>query len=287
MLGLALTVGATGCSFVTTDNEKDLEQVVATVDITGSLAKADSEYKDYADEVSAILDNLNSDILKRDLVAYYLSVGYQYVENYGYSYEDAFNMLLDGLISREIMIQYAVAYYLQKGAKDGSITKDKCQEYVTAQLNALDSKNEKQAKQKELLKAHPEILTLKYFLTDGGKGADAKTDEYNPLEDYERTEYGLKKSLNNSLDSIEANYITAKEEEETTEEARTLPTGAGEEDAEYYTTDYDVYTGRNTLSSCGNTKRWTVLRRLLVKKHTTPSLVILTATTSYKTRKTT
>lgn len=251
MLGLALTVGATGCSFVTTDNEKDLEQVVATVDITGSLAKADSEYKDYADEVSAILDNLNSDILKRDLVAYYLSVGYQYVENYGYSYEDAFNMLLDGLISREIMIQYAVAYYLQKGAKDGSITKDKCQEYVTAQLNALDTKNEKQAKQKELLKAHPEILTLKYFLTDGGKGADAKTDTYNPLEDYERTEYTLKKSLNSSLDSIEANYITAKEEEEATEEVRTLPTGAGEEDAEYYTTDYDVYTGRNTLSSCG------------------------------------
>ena len=37
-LGIALTVGATGCGFITTDNQADLEQTVATVDISGKLA---------------------------------------------------------------------------------------------------------------------------------------------------------------------------------------------------------------------------------------------------------
>ena len=39
ILGLTLTVGATGCNFFPTDSEKDLAQVVATVDISSSLEK--------------------------------------------------------------------------------------------------------------------------------------------------------------------------------------------------------------------------------------------------------
>lgn len=236
LLGLALGVGATGCNFIVTDNEKDLAQTVASVDITDSLAK-DEKYKDYADDVSAILENLTTDISKRDLVAYFLSTGYQYVESYGYTYADTFNMLLDGLISREIMIQYAVAYYLEQG----KVSKEDCDKYIADQLAALDESDAKQKKEKELLEEHPEVLTLKYFLTENG--ADA--------EDYDRAVYSLKKSLNNSLDSIEGNYITAEEHEHG--ESRTLPTGAGEEKEDYYAKpeNYDVYTGRNTLDSCG------------------------------------
>lgn len=241
LLGLALTVGATGCNFIVTDNEKDLAQTVASVDITGSLAK-NEKYKDYADDVSAILDNLTTDISKRDLVAYFLSTGYQYVESYGYSYKDTFNMLLDGLISREIMIQYAVAYYMAQG--QGS--KADCDKYIADQLAALDVNDAKQKKEKDLLEAHPEVLTLKYFLTENGQDT----------EDYDRAVYSLKKSLNSSLDSIETSYITTTEEHEH-EEARTLPTGAGEEKDDYYAAyeNYDVYTGRNTLDSCGEYKK--------------------------------
>ncbi|MBQ8394991.1 MAG: hypothetical protein IJX49_05400 [Clostridia bacterium] len=241
LLGLALSVGATGCNFVVTDNEKDLAQTVASVDITSTLTKSE-KYKDYADDVSAILDNLTSDISKRDLVAYFLSTGYQYVESYGYTYADTFNMLLDGLISREIMIQYAVAHYFEQGVG----TKEGCEQYIAEQLAALDVKDAKQKKEKELLEAHPEVLTLKYFLTEGGKEA----------EDYDRAVYSLKQSLNNSLDSMEANYITTEEEHEHGE-ARTLPTGAGEVKTDYYAKpgDYDVYTGRNTLDSCGEYKK--------------------------------
>ena len=244
-LGMALTVGATGCDFVVTDNEKDLAQTVATVNITERL-KQDKTYKNSVDDLSAIIGNLSADITKRDLIAYFMSTGYQYVESYGYTYEDTFNMLLDNLISSEIMVQYAVAYYFKQGEEDGSITGKKCQEYIASELAKVSNK-----KEKELLKAHPEVLTLKYFLTDGGKNENDATEEYNPLEEYERTVYSLKKSINNSLDSMEANYVKADEEEHDHEEARTLPTNVGTQKSDYYTNDYGVYTGRNTVDSCG------------------------------------
>ena len=43
-LALALTVGATGCTFLVTDNEKDLKQTVASVNISQAMGK-DEAYK--------------------------------------------------------------------------------------------------------------------------------------------------------------------------------------------------------------------------------------------------
>ena len=40
-LTLALTVGATGCSFITTDSAKDMARQVANVDISTYLATVD------------------------------------------------------------------------------------------------------------------------------------------------------------------------------------------------------------------------------------------------------
>ena len=239
LLGIALVVGSTGCNFVVTDNEKDLAQTVADVNITASLKNdPDSEYAAVADDVAAIVKNLSTDISKRDLVAYFLSVGYQYVENYGYTYEATFNMLMDGLVSREIMIQYAIAYYLKN---DSNINVAGCEAYIAAELEKVTEK------EKELLNAHPEVLTLKYFLTNGGTA--------DTTEDYDRAIYNLKKSLNDSLDSLEESYIKAHSEEHDHGEARTLPTGVATEKTDYYTTDYDVYTGRNTAGSCGEYER--------------------------------
>ena len=38
LLGLALTVGATGCNFIVPDTAADYDQTIATVDITKALA---------------------------------------------------------------------------------------------------------------------------------------------------------------------------------------------------------------------------------------------------------
>ena len=214
LLGIALAAGSTGCNFIVTNNEKDLAQTVAEIDISGSLkVDPNSEYQAVADDVAAIVKNLSTDISKRDLVAYFLSVGYQYVESYGYTYEATFNMLMEALVSREIMIQYAIAYYLKNNAADINVAG--CNAYIEAEL-AKVSEDEK-----ALLKAHPEVLTLKYFLTEGGKA--------DKTEDYDRAVYNLKKSLNSSLDSLESSYIKAQSDDHTHEEARTLPNGVDTE----------------------------------------------------------
>ncbi len=232
LLGLALAVGSVGCSnFIVTDNEKDLAQTVAKVDISAQLAEEGSEYRDVAEGVGEIVKSLSTEISKRDLVASFLSTGYQYVESYGYSYEDTFNMMMDGLVSREIMMQYAIAYYL----KNKGLTAAGCAQYIADQKAAAADK------EKALLDAHPEVLTLKYFLTEGG------ADE----TEYKKAVYSLKKSLNDSLDSLEKSYIKADTEEHNHGEARTLPTGVDTEKEDYFNESYGIYTGRNTKDGVG------------------------------------
>ncbi len=228
LLGLALTVGSIGgCGFILTDNEKDLAQTVAKVDISAQLDTEGGEYQDVADDVAEIVKSLSTEISKRDLVAYFLSTGYQYVESYGYTYKDTFNMLMDNLVSREIMIQYAIAYYLKNNTQ---LTAAGCKEYVQTQTAAVGEK------EKELLNAHPEVLTLKYFLTNNGK------DE----TEYNKAVYSLKKSLNDSLDSLETSYIKAEAEDHDHATPRTLPSGVDTEKEDYVPEKYGVYTGRNT-----------------------------------------
>ena len=230
MLGLALTVGATGCNFVVTDSARDLEQTVATVDISAALKENEKFGVEIAEDVSVILGK--SEISKRDLVTAFLSSGSSAAQTYGYEY--TFNMLLDSLIQYEIMTQYAVAWYLAE--ERFGLTEEGHKAYVEAAL-----KDEKDAKKAELLAAHPEVLTLQYFLTEGGK----------TTEKYDRAIYSLKKSLNDSLDSLETQYIKASDHEHDETTPRTLPTGVGTEKEEYYSTNYEVYTGRNDLADCG------------------------------------
>lgn len=239
LLSLGLTVGATGCNFLVTDSVADLKQIVATVDITDNLGNSD-DYASVKAGVEKLIKNkgLSTDIPKRDLVAYFLNVGMTYVNSYGYSYTDTFNLLMDGLVNNKIMAQFAVAYYLKNGFGDNAnATADACLEYVENGQKAQGLSDT----EKSLLKAHPEVLTMQYFLTENG------TD----FEAYNEAVYGLKKSLNDSLDSAEKNYIKAEDDEHAHEESRTTPTNVNTETGEYIPDDYDIYTGRNALDSCG------------------------------------
>ena len=76
MLGLALTIGATGCDFIKTDNAKDLAQTVATVNIAGLNGVAAGA--DYASDLNQIFEvgGISKDVPKRDLVSYFMNVGY-------------------------------------------------------------------------------------------------------------------------------------------------------------------------------------------------------------------
>ena len=75
-----------GCNLITTNNDKDLNQVIATVDL------GDNEEKIY----------------KKDLIMQYLNYGYLYVQNYGYTLEKTYKLLFDNLITMRIMTQGAM-----------------------------------------------------------------------------------------------------------------------------------------------------------------------------------
>ena len=225
LLGIAIAMGTTGCGFITTDSQKDLDQTVAKVDITTS----DTFEASQAEELKKL--NLSGEVKKRELISYYMSIGYQYVDAYGYSYEEAFTMLLNALVNKETLTQEAVAYFL----KNTSLTAAACETYVAAELAKVS------AEEKALLEKYSEVLTLKYLLTNGG----------TEMKDYDIAVYTLKKNINSSIDSLETSYITEESEEHEHEETRTLPTGVDTEVEDYYTTDYEVYTGRNAADACG------------------------------------
>ncbi|MBQ9729083.1 MAG: hypothetical protein IJV85_05775 [Clostridia bacterium] len=241
-LGLALAIGGAGCNFIQTNSEADLNQIVATVNISKALEE-DTQYSAYASKVAEIINDgqtvaLKTDVPKRDLVSSFLSVGSTYMQ-YGYTSAQVFEMLINSLVNRKVMVQHAVAYYLSQG-----LSVEECKAYVAAQ-KADSSWTEKE---QALLTAHPEMLTLKYFLTENG------TD--NSLYDY--TVYTLKKSMNNTIDSSESSYIDVKEDEHEEHESRVTPTNVNTEKTEgnYYPVkdgklNYDVYTGRNDVGECG------------------------------------
>ena len=93
-LASLLAVGSfSGCALVTNNLKKDLEQVVATVDLTAS--------EDYASLKGTIAA---SDVLKRDLVASYASVGSTYVNSYGMDPADVYEMLKNQLVNRQLYV---------------------------------------------------------------------------------------------------------------------------------------------------------------------------------------
>ncbi len=206
-LATLLTVGSfSGCALVTNNLKKDLEQVVATVDLTKS-----EEYVALKDIITP------SDVLKRDLVASYASVGETYVNSYGMEPKDVYEMLKNQLVNRQIYIQYAQAYFLEH---DEDKTEAEWRSYISAADESEKS-----------------IAAIGYFLDE---------DERNVAE------YAVKTSLNSTLDSQELSYIETEEDEHDHDTARTTPTGINTASEDYYDPAYQIYTGFNHASDCGS-----------------------------------
>lgn len=114
---LVLTV-LSGCDLITTNTDRDMDQVVANVSVEG----------------------LSEDIYKRELQAAFNSYGASYMNYYGYTKAQTYKLLLDNLVDNRIIAQYAkVALtqktdehpdegYFQTAAKvtDGKTLKDEC-----------------------------------------------------------------------------------------------------------------------------------------------------------------
>ena len=105
LMAATVAAGATlaGCSLVSADAEADMEQVIATVDISQSenFSRFNKDLEPYTGAISS-----GTDILKRDLVAYFLNAGGSLIQS-GSTYGQAFQTLSETLVNNEILIQYA------------------------------------------------------------------------------------------------------------------------------------------------------------------------------------
>lgn len=94
ILAVAICFGAvSGCSLVSKNTERDMKQVVATVQLEGAAKES---------------------IYKRDVIMMYINYGYQYVQSYGYTLEQAIQLIVDSLVTNKLLVQSACEYFYEK-----------------------------------------------------------------------------------------------------------------------------------------------------------------------------
>ncbi len=199
---LTLSVAVSGCSLVSTNVNADYNQVVATVNISDS-AEFDSEFESvFGTQYAAYKEGYGSaEIIKRDLISYFINVGYAYMQQGAFSsYEDMFNYGLNSLVNTAILTQYSTTYLLK--------------DMVAENSNAVT----------EYLAKETEAERLEYLL--GGEDS----------EDVKIAKYSLMKSLNSWIDSYEQQIIDkGNDDEDQTSSVtqRTVPGNVGTEVEDY------------------------------------------------------
>ena len=259
MLALGLF---SGCSLgifsdmgiLVTDNQRDMQQVVAEVNLGKDKTSLEESFSLLSEELnSTVADQLDKvlttdEISKRDLVAYFMSYGYNYYSQNN-SYTATFEQVMQDLVDRKIMSQFATVYYLNAGEvlvdRDNVTIKDG---YVD--ISGTDG-----------MKMNGEISLDGYLSAIEGKtGDEAAVAGYSYLltdAEIKYATYVIMVSVNSAIDSYEEDYIKAEDETTSSTETRTTPTGANTLPDGYYPTkedgsiDYAIYTGSNSASECG------------------------------------
>lgn len=109
LVAIVLMIGAfSGCGLVVTNQDRDMKQVVASISI-GNAGEGTAEIHE-------------DSILKKELVAGYMSYGYYYVSSYGYTLSKAYSMVLERLVQSSVVVQQAkiglAQYYIDNKDKE-------------------------------------------------------------------------------------------------------------------------------------------------------------------------
>lgn len=224
---LTMSVVFSGCGNATR-NREDMNQVIATVDISNS---ANLESEGLSSYVSAI--ESSTDIIKRDLVASYYNVGYSYVQS-GMDTAQVFELLVDALTTTSVVVQYSTLKLISMKVQEGDGF-------------SFDSYIDTLGKEGE-------IAALEYLL----KG-ETQESEDGESDRVLLAKYTLYSSINSSLDSLEESIIDEKDGTSSSTDTRTTPVGADVESEDYLplnsdgTLNYGIYTGYAgyELGDCG------------------------------------
>lgn len=169
-----------GCDLVTTDVERDMNQVIATVSIPNS--------------------GLKDTIYKRELVSQYNSEGYLYVAYYGYTESQAYNLILNNLVDSRIIVQQS------KLALTGKTTSGEVVLNEKGYFEQAEAVSEENRTSKEMVLTTPNYNKTK--MTD-----IKKTDSLDLfLTEYEY--YTAKYNVVNVLDSLLKEYKDEEEQKE-------------------------------------------------------------------------
>lgn len=169
-----------GCELVTTNVERDMAQVIATVSID---------------------DDFSDKIYKRDLQASFNENAYYYVNYYGYTKSETYEMLLDEMIENKIIVQYSLKALTEKTDDAHS-------------LGYLDmAKNVNESERTSIEK----VLTTPVYGQDGkfetAPSDLSKTDKiisFLTKYEYEKARYNVLYQIDNMLKT----YIEEDEEDE-------------------------------------------------------------------------
>ncbi len=192
---LALSVTLGGCSsLVSANSNADMKQTIATVNISKAEDFEKEGLTAYKDAVGT------TSISKRELISYFLNVGYSYLNSYNNDYEKTFTQLVTNLVNTSVITQYSVMYLLKEKETEGKTAEQIMQEY-----NAKTT------------------LAAKYEYVLGEDSVEVKVAEYS-----------LRVSINNAIDSYEENILEDEDESEAGSDTRTTPGGVDTEKEKFY-----------------------------------------------------
>ena len=100
---VSITAAFSGCNLIVVDNEKDMNQIVATVQIEDSAPE--------------------EKIFKKDIIMAYLNYGYYYEQSYGYTRDQVINLIMNNLVVTRVYVQNAIIKFAaDEGIYSGQIT---------------------------------------------------------------------------------------------------------------------------------------------------------------------
>ena len=178
IVSLILAAGIfASCNLVEVNVDKDMEQKVATVKVDG----ADAE-----------------DIYKRELINGFISYGYMYVQSYGYTLSQTYELILDNLVNNKVVVQYARLQLSEAGETDSD----------AAKAAYLD-------------------LPAEEYRTDFAKGKIAYIEKLLPYlkpVQVAQAAYNVKSNFNSLIDSFDTSVenVTSESEDESVT-PRTVP----------------------------------------------------------------
>ncbi len=168
LIAVLLGFSSMGCNLVTTDTEKDMKQIVATVCID----------KDGGAPVE--------EIEKQEMIISYLNYGYYYVQANGWTNEQVFTYILNTLVQNRIIIQNAMKDIDEGNApftnyyKDETIEKWNIERYLTkfdgidADTNLISDINEAKY---QAIKSMNEMIEGYIDEEESNKVGDGLTEE--------------------------------------------------------------------------------------------------------------